>query len=309
MHAVDTALTEDDLTGISYDALQSDDPRPFIAELVAVVEEGRLADPDDASYAFGLAADLAEGLHDGDLALSLSERSLEAARSTRDEHWNRARRADLLLRFGDEAEGMRELHALRPQLTRDETAALYVVDALTENGRAELAEEWLTQALITAAEIADRAEPDSEDAERAEDVHDVLARRRLHVRRELGLPPDEMDRYAEQVDDDEVADHLFWPEHAFTTLLERLPDIAEEIGATWDEHRARIERDLQESDPGDRPVVEVGTPDALVVLLGDDEGAVADPGPLLEWPPGRNEPCWCGSGTKYKKCCLPRGRT
>jgi uncharacterized protein YchJ len=24
------------------------------------------------------------------------------------------------------------------------------------------------------------------------------------------------------------------------------------------------------------------------------------------WPPGRNEPCWCGSTTKYKKCCLPR---
>ena len=21
------------------------------------------------------------------------------------------------------------------------------------------------------------------------------------------------------------------------------------------------------------------------------------------WPPGRNEPCWCGSGKKYKKCC------
>lgn len=21
--------------------------------------------------------------------------------------------------------------------------------------------------------------------------------------------------------------------------------------------------------------------------------------------PGRNEPCWCGSGVKYKKCHLP----
>jgi uncharacterized protein YecA (UPF0149 family) len=21
------------------------------------------------------------------------------------------------------------------------------------------------------------------------------------------------------------------------------------------------------------------------------------------WPPPRNKPCWCGSGTKYKKCC------
>jgi len=23
----------------------------------------------------------------------------------------------------------------------------------------------------------------------------------------------------------------------------------------------------------------------------------------VDWPPGRNEPCWCGSGRKYKKCC------
>lgn len=24
---------------------------------------------------------------------------------------------------------------------------------------------------------------------------------------------------------------------------------------------------------------------------------------LIPWPPGRNQPCWCGSGRKYKKCC------
>jgi tetratricopeptide (TPR) repeat protein len=30
-----------------------------------------------------------------------------------------------------------------------------------------------------------------------------------------------------------------------------------------------------------------------------------DPG-LIAWPPGRNQPCWCGSGRKYKKCCGSR---
>jgi uncharacterized protein YecA (UPF0149 family) len=30
--------------------------------------------------------------------------------------------------------------------------------------------------------------------------------------------------------------------------------------------------------------------------------------PVLTWPPERNADCWCGSGTKYKKCCLPRSR-
>jgi tetratricopeptide (TPR) repeat protein len=33
-----------------------------------------------------------------------------------------------------------------------------------------------------------------------------------------------------------------------------------------------------------------------------DLAATADPG-LIAWPPGRNQPCWCGSGRKYKKCC------
>lgn len=30
---------------------------------------------------------------------------------------------------------------------------------------------------------------------------------------------------------------------------------------------------------------------------------VAQEGEAIAWPPGRNEPCWCGSGRKYKKCC------
>ncbi|MFC6581654.1 SEC-C metal-binding domain-containing protein [Planomonospora parontospora] len=27
----------------------------------------------------------------------------------------------------------------------------------------------------------------------------------------------------------------------------------------------------------------------------------------MPWPPERNDPCWCGSGRKYKQCCRPRG--
>lgn len=30
--------------------------------------------------------------------------------------------------------------------------------------------------------------------------------------------------------------------------------------------------------------------------------ATGDPD-LIAWPPGPNQPCWCGSGRKYKKCC------
>lgn len=30
---------------------------------------------------------------------------------------------------------------------------------------------------------------------------------------------------------------------------------------------------------------------------------IAGNGDSLPWPPGRNEPCWCGSSRKYKRCC------
>ncbi|MDQ4021757.1 MAG: SEC-C domain-containing protein [Actinomycetota bacterium] len=28
-----------------------------------------------------------------------------------------------------------------------------------------------------------------------------------------------------------------------------------------------------------------------------------DSGRTMSWPSGRNQPCWCGSARKYKKCC------
>ena len=33
------------------------------------------------------------------------------------------------------------------------------------------------------------------------------------------------------------------------------------------------------------------------------------PSQVVGWPPRRNEPCWCGSGRKYKQCCAAPGAT
>ena len=30
---------------------------------------------------------------------------------------------------------------------------------------------------------------------------------------------------------------------------------------------------------------------------------LAQRGVTVPWPPERNDPCWCGSGKKYKRCC------
>ncbi|MFC9085726.1 SEC-C domain-containing protein [Nocardiopsis dassonvillei] len=42
--------------------------------------------------------------------------------------------------------------------------------------------------------------------------------------------------------------------------------------------------------------------DGTARTWADLELTADDPG-LRSWPPGRNEPCWCASGRKYKKCC------
>ncbi|MDF2978705.1 MAG: hypothetical protein K0S40_3433 [Actinomycetospora sp.] len=103
---------------------------------------------------------------------------------------------------------------------------------------------------------------------------------------------------------------MFFPEAALGRLLAAQPTLADELGRDWDAHRAMVEGELQAADAeGEVLEVEVATPALLAAMLADDgSDADPDPGPRLAWPPGRNDPCWCGSGVKYKKCCLPRGR-
>ena len=42
---------------------------------------------------------------------------------------------------------------------------------------------------------------------------------------------------------------------------------------------------------------------AIVASVIRVDGSHVAAGEAIAWPPGRNEPCWCGSGRKYKKCC------
>jgi uncharacterized protein YecA (UPF0149 family) len=44
-------------------------------------------------------------------------------------------------------------------------------------------------------------------------------------------------------------------------------------------------------------------------LPGDDDAALPDPVEPIQGndTPGRNDPCSCGSGKKYKKCCGKAG--
>ncbi|MFF5057241.1 SEC-C domain-containing protein [Micromonospora sp. NPDC000663] len=317
-------LTTERIEEIGSAGSESPDPAALVAELVGAVDEGRVADPDDTGYALLVAADILEQA--GDLADALALATRAIAEQPDEDAYARAVRGGLLLRLGRSDEGMRELTELRP-LLETHPDATYLVDELAESGHAETALEWLTGALDTILERTRTQQHESEDAQdEAAAMIYGLAQRRHDLREELGLPHDEYDNLADRLRaasnhalDDGPATLLYWPQVEFDALLARWPALVDSYPSTWDEHRTQIERALTEASNlggADLGVV-AGTVEGLAAFAGDDPideetldeyADSLDETGVTAWPPGRNDACWCGSGTKYKKCCLPRSR-
>ena len=105
----------------------------------------------------------------------------------------------------------------------------------------------------------------------------------------------------------------------FALAVEAWPSFAEDWAEAGHEAYAlELDRRMRAIAPGAarHPVVAPLTVERVVALASEnglDVEApevraraaydVAQEGDALEWPPGRNEACWCGSGRKYKKCC------
>jgi tetratricopeptide (TPR) repeat protein len=107
-----------------------------------------------------------------------------------------------------------------------------------------------------------------------------------------------------------------WPE-AFQRWPGLLDDLPADHIAYSHATEARIKRIARRA-PGSRLHVAAMTVDGLQAHAegsGYDSGSgearssyaatLLQAGNAVVWPPGRNEPCWCGSGRKYKKCCGP----
>lgn len=320
-------LTTERIEEIGSAGSESPDPAALVAELVGAVDEGRVADPDDTGYALLVAADILEQA--GDLADALTLATRAIAEQPDEDAYARAVRGGLLLRLGRSDEGLAELTELRPLLETNPDAT-YLVDELAESGHAETALEWLTGALDAILERTRTQQHESEDAQdEAAAMIYGLAQRRHDLREELGEPHDEYDNLADRLRaasnhaldalDDGPATLLYWPEAEFDALLARWPALVDSYPSTWDEHRAQIERALAEASGlgGADLGVAAGTVEGLAAFAGDgpiDEETLDEYADSLDetgvtaWPPGRNDTCWCGSGAKYKKCCLPRSR-
>lgn len=330
-------LTGADLNALGAEAFDADDPLAVAAQLVAAGEQGRLADLADTGHAYGLAAEIHEEYGDLAEALALADRSVAAYQSSdADAAWARAARAGLLFRLDRADEAMADLGALRPRLVTDDLVVLCVAETLELADRADTAVEWLTGALDELRERHPEGLPEEQTLAAYE-----LAVVRHRLRRDLQLPYDDYDvladeflAAAEQGDREEGGPDLpgavesevmlWWPQPEYEQVVARWPEAAASVaGQSWDEQR-RVRQMLITAwhERGLPALWQVtGTAEDFATYLAAyerdaGEGALdayaaylSDQGRAVRLPPGRNERCWCGSGGKYKKCCLPLART
>ncbi len=112
----------------------------------------------------------------------------------------------------------------------------------------------------------------------------------------------------------------WFPPGEWATAVQRWPDLLEDNPVDYGAYARGVEartKQIARAVAG-RPLHLVPLSVEGLVEYAETEGV--DPGAaetratlgaqLVEtegvaWPPGRNERCWCGSGSKYKRCCGP----
>ncbi len=166
---------------------------------------------------------------------------------------------------------------------------------------------------------------------------------RQRVRQAMGQPADEWDELWEKshesfnanlAEDDNTeaqtrrpARHavLYWPPAELAEYRRRWPEGYPGLRDEEDphlEHRREVEREVRAARSGTSPTVATGSAAHFAEFVADSglDGAEASAratyaaelnhtGRSIVRLPGRNEPCWCGSGHKYKKCCGAPGFT
>jgi hypothetical protein len=166
---------------------------------------------------------------------------------------------------------------------------------------------------------------------------------RQRVRRAMGQPADEWDELwdesheqfragldegddtAAQVRQPSRLAVLYWPAMELAEYRRRWPEGYpgfQDVADPHLEHRREVEGLLRTGNAGGSFVVATGDAAHFAEFVADREldGAEASTratyaaelariGTAVARPPARNEPCWCGSGRKYKKCCGAPGFT
>ena len=218
--------------------------------------------------------------------------------------------ADGYLNVGDLDRARALFDEVRHDLPTNPTVYEVVGECWEERSDLEEAHRWFTLGWLRCSE--------ADDADDQEALRLLVCRRR--VRLALEWPLDDLDDSAEEYLAERRAEREYVIEASIQAFIprgvwdewpyERPP------GSGFDEQIRLIERVLRE-DPAAAGTMcvplDAGGLAAYAETRGLEPGTrtarleyaelrVAE-GHGVEWPPGRNEPCWCGSGSKYKKCC------
>lgn len=203
-------------------------------------------------------------------------------------------------------------------------------ELLSERGDLQGALQWYDRAVarLSSADLEALKHPDG-----WMQMSVVMVRGRLDVRRRLGLPPDATDELGfaatpqrRTVDVNDVWDAVEsgrTPSQVRMLVFQRPERVEarrrwpEEYEATDEEYYRAAEHRWRELAAGGVPAIRVipATVAGLCEFAERTGGSPVDSAVkarysetlaeqrVIAWPPPRNAPCWCGSGTKYKKCC------
>jgi tetratricopeptide (TPR) repeat protein len=217
-----------------------------------------------------------------------------------------------LLKDGSTLDGEAEFAALRTRGPGDVDVLMTLGLARSDAGLQDAALAAFDEAVDVAKRFGLAGELDRARIERRAE--------REHV----GLPLDEEDRLApwpRPLIDEHIAWTLAWfPPDQHAAALARWPSLGEDL-ADPAVYNGRLEGHLLElhRETGRRPSIVPLDVDEFADWAargGYDADAgssrsryaaeLARSGHAVAWPPGRNDPCWCRSGRKYKRCCGKR---
>lgn len=298
-----------DVPGVA-DLLSTYDEAESLEEAEEALDElSALGPPDDLNL-----GDLYDGLaeiaaDDGDFSLAV--RAQRRAIELGCDHLEIGQQmlAWYLLKDGKREEGEAAFAELARARGDDPELLTTLADARMDSGDGAGAVEAFDEALAVATRLGD-----------ADWIRQIREERR-YVRSELGLAADESDRLADLVEQVESGEEARWslawfPRDQIEEALEHWPSLADDLKDP-DAYCRSIEATLRTmAGSGRRPAIAAVDVKRLIGYA-DEQGLDADSGEarsrfatelgrrgeVITWPPGRNEPCWCGSGRKYKSCC------
>ena len=243
--------------------------------------------------------------------------------------------AKICFKQGADADGWAHLQALEEIEASGWGVAELVAELLEQRGEYGEALRWFDRA-ISAVDAERLAEIDRRGTVPSLTAFPLFGRQRCRAK--LGLPADDLDRAADVADDNRrefvdrlervaaaraptparprVIEMLVWQRDEQQLAARRWPEVfVADITDQYADIEQRLREECREHNAAKVTLIS-GSVDGFTGYLertGDDPaeesvrlayaGQARDSGRTMTWPPGRNQPCWCGSARKYKKCC------